>query len=397
MKKKLNFDILESLRGLAALYVCIGHSRGNLWIGGEQYMKLHPRETFGLSDYLLLALNMLTRLSTEFVIIFFVLSGFSIAHSLRNTTNPLPFYKRRFIRLYPPYIVAILWAMAVFLLIQAIAPQFADKTYNTPSFDRIADSKQLFQWTVFLKNLVYLPQIDGVLRPFWSLTMEVIFYLVAPFLFRVKNFYYISSAVLFLISMCIRYFGWPVHHIINDFCFYSIFFAVGVALYNNYNMVLEKAKFFLTNKAVWIALFLFFGMIGVSLVIKKYETITAFMAALMSVILIIYLLGNNKEIKWLINIGRFSYTLYITHFPTIFLYLSLFFLVTNATPPYIYNSFVFIPCVLLCLGVAYVHYYFVERRSKIVLDNLRKKEIQKREENRYTESISASKAEKTNW
>jgi translation initiation factor IF-2 len=33
----------------------------------------------------------------------------------------------------------------------------------------------------------------------------------------------------------------------------------------------------------------------------------------------------------------------------------------------------------------------------MVLDNLRKKEIKKREENRYTENISASKAEKTNW
>src|SRR6476661_6924887 len=126
MKRKLNFDILESLRGLAALYVCIGHARGNLWIGGEQYLKMHPRETLGISDYLVLGLNMLTRLSTEFVIVFFVLSGFSIAHSLRNNTQPLPFYKRRFIRLYPPYITALLWAMAVVLIIQVIAPQFVD-------------------------------------------------------------------------------------------------------------------------------------------------------------------------------------------------------------------------------------------------------------------------------
>lgn len=397
MKKKLNFDILESLRGLAALYVCIGHSRGNLWIGGEQYLKLHPRESFGFTDYLVLGLNMLTRLSTEFVIVFFVLSGFSIAHSLRNTTNPLPFYKRRLIRLYPPYVVAIVWAMGVILLIQAIAPQFADKTYSTPTFDRIADSRQLFQWDVFLKNLFYLPQLDGVLRPFWSLTMEVIFYLAAPFLFRAKNFYYVSSIVLFLVAMAIYYFKWPVHYIITDFCFYSIFFAIGVALYNHYNRVLEKAKLFLTNKAVWLSLFLFFAMIGVSLVVKRYETITAFMAALMSVVLIIYLLGNNREIKWLIGIGRFSYTLYITHFPTIILYLALFFLLTGTTPPHIYNSLVFIPCVFLCLGVAYLQYYFVERRSKMILDNLRKKEIKEREENRYTASPSAAKAEKTNW
>src|SRR4051812_25747669 len=180
MKRKLNFDILESLRGLAALYVCIGHSRANLWIGGEKYLQLHPRGTLGITDYLILALNMLTRLSTEFVIVFFVLSGFSIAHSLRNSTTPLPFYKRRFIRLYPPYITAIIWAMAVVLLIQGIQPHLIDKTYSTPVLDRLADSRLLFNWAVFFKNLLYLPQLDGMLRPFWSLTMEVAFYLIAP-------------------------------------------------------------------------------------------------------------------------------------------------------------------------------------------------------------------------
>ncbi|MGZ5192106.1 MAG: acyltransferase family protein, partial [Flavisolibacter sp.] len=143
MKRKINFDILESLRGMAALYVCIGHSRGNLWIGGEHYLKLHPRETLGITDYLVLGLNMLTRLSTEFVIVFFVLSGFSIAHSLRNSTQPGPFYKRRFIRLYPPYLVAIFWAMAVFLIIQALMPQLTDRTYSSPTFDRIADTEKL--------------------------------------------------------------------------------------------------------------------------------------------------------------------------------------------------------------------------------------------------------------
>jgi hypothetical protein len=47
--------------------------------------------------------------------------------------------------------------------------------------------------------------------------------------------------------------------------------------------------------------------------------------------------------------------------------------------------------------VAYTQYYFVERKSKQVLDNLRKKEIKQREENRYTESLSAANVEKKNW
>src|SRR6266542_4581506 len=195
MTKKINFNILESLRGLAALYVCIGHCRALLWIGGNEYVRQHS--SLKTSDYLVLGLNMLTRLSSEFVIVFFVLSGFSIAHSLRNSKAPLPFYKRRFVRLYPPYIVALLWGMLVVGIIGFIQPHFTDGTYATPVFDRLLNSQHLFTWRAFLKSLFYLPNIDGVLGPFWSLTQEVIFYLLAPFIFRNTKIYYFISALLF--------------------------------------------------------------------------------------------------------------------------------------------------------------------------------------------------------
>src|SRR5690349_10958843 len=126
MTKKINFNILESLRGLAALYVCIGHCRAVLWIGGTEYVKQNP--SLSAIDYAILAINMTTRLSSEFVIVFFVLSGFSIAHSLRNSKAPLPFYKRRFIRLYPPYIAALLWGMLTIGIIQLINPHLTDGT-----------------------------------------------------------------------------------------------------------------------------------------------------------------------------------------------------------------------------------------------------------------------------
>jgi peptidoglycan/LPS O-acetylase OafA/YrhL len=394
MSKKLNFDILESLRGLASLYVCIGHSRGILWIGGTHYLQLHPREGMGFSDYAVLGLNMLTRLSTEFVIIFFVLSGFSIAHSLRNNQQVLPFYKRRFIRLYPPYLAAIFWAMLVLLITEAVFPHFTDGTYRTPAFDRLASSRQLFSWTVFFQNLIYLPQLDGILRPFWSLTMEVIFYLLAPFLFRKKPFYYAFSGLLFVAAMSAKTWHWPLHPVILDFFFYSIFFAIGVALYDYYDVIAAKARPFLGPRILWSALGLFVLMIVISLL--GYQTLNAFVAAFVSVMLILYLLSKNLRLNWLIGIGRFSYTLYITHYPTIFLYLCLYYLFTKATPPYIYNNLVFFPCVLFCLGIAYMQYWLVEKRSKVILDLLRKKNAGA-EAKEHALSNTEVKAEKTNW
>ena len=372
MRRKIDFNILESLRGMAALYVCIAHCRGVLWIGGEHYLKLHPRDTWGIYDYLLLGFNMLTRLSTEFVIVFFVLSGFSISHSLRKSKEALPFYKRRFIRLYPPYVAAILWAMLVFLLISALSSTFVDGTYDTLAFNRMKDSNELFSLSVFIKNLFYVPHLGGFLQPFWSLTMEVIFYLLAPFLFRNKNIYHLFSITLFLLAMAAKTFHWPVQTILLNFGYYNIFFSIGVALYDHYDLVLKKAEI-LTRKyyAPLACLGLFFAMIAISLL--GWNVLNAFLSAGMSCILIIYLLSNNRQIGWLFNVGKYSYTLYITHFPTIFLYMCLYFLVTKNPMPYIFNPLVFIPCIFVCLGVAYLQYLLVERKSKKILDGLRKK------------------------
>jgi len=374
MSKKLNFDILESLRGVAALYVCIGHCRGNLWIGGEHYLRLHPRNTLGFFDYLVLGSNMLTRLTTEFVIVFFVLSGFSIAHSLRNTTKPWPFYKRRFIRLYPPYVAAIFWAMLVVLLIQLIYPHFVDGTYQTPTFGRLEASRQLFNWKTFLKNLIYLPQTDGVLRPFWSLTQEVIFYILAPFLFRNRRIYYTISIILYLAVTALLQMGWIRDTIITEYFYFNIFFVVGVALYNNFELICDKLAIFTTRKSLWTAIAIFFIMIFISLSIKNYELVTAFISAFMSIILIMYLLSQNVQVKPLIAIGRFSYTLYITHFATVMLFMTLYYLIARASPPYIYNNIVFIPAIFFCLGIAWLHYTLVEKRSKAILGKLRIKD-----------------------
>ena len=81
MKKILrfkDFEILDSIRGIAALVVVVAHCRGTLWIGGGEFAKMFPRDTWSFWDYLVFGFSMFTRLSVEFVIVFFILSGFSI-------------------------------------------------------------------------------------------------------------------------------------------------------------------------------------------------------------------------------------------------------------------------------------------------------------------------------
>src|SRR5688572_9599050 len=127
-KRKIPFDILDSIRGIAALYVAIAHCRGSLWIGGTEYLKMFPRDGWGAWDYAMVGTSMLTRLAVEFVIVFFVLSGFSIAHSLSANKSPLQFYQRRFIRIYPSYVVALAWAGLVYLVTRYWHPEWYDGT-----------------------------------------------------------------------------------------------------------------------------------------------------------------------------------------------------------------------------------------------------------------------------
>jgi len=383
MKKVLrfkDFEILDSIRGIASLFVIIAHCRGTLWIGGGEFLKMFPRDTWGLWDYTIFGISMLTRLSVEFVIVFFVLSGFSIAHSLSSNPSIKQFYLRRLIRIYPSYILALLWAGLVYALTSYWFPEWYDGSMTTFAFERTVPMNDFFEPTVILRNIFYMTDEQGMIAPFWSLTYEVIFYILAPFLFRKVNLYIIASVILF-----------SVHHLFQDFVLslgipkyfykflfvYNIYFALGVGLYNYFETI--KTFFEKVSKR----LFLLFIAISVVLtyganIYFQIGTIYSFLAAaLLGVFLIIFFLKYQVQIPWLINIGKFSYTLYIVHYPTIFLYLGIYYLIFDPGTPYILNYFVWIPAVFFCLGVAYVHYLLVESKTKHMLNTLRVKRAAK--------------------
>ncbi|MBS1920207.1 MAG: acyltransferase [Bacteroidetes bacterium] len=376
-RPKISFDILDSIRGIAALYVAVAHCRGTLWIGGNEFLKLFPRNTWNVWDYLMFGSSMLTRLAVEFVIVFFVLSGFSIAYSLSANKSPLQFYKRRFIRIYPSYVVALIWAGLVFLITYYWYPQWYNGTFNQGAFIRTAEMKDYFRLDVILKNLFYMPG-HGFITPFWSLTYEVIFYLLAPFLMRRVKLYTIVSIVLFLINFISpsRVQSWSLPVYIYEFLFlYNIYFVAGVLLFYYYKTIENWFKNISKRvilAAIGGAVILMYAF-NISL---RSETVYSFLvAAVLSVLLILYFLTYQVRIKWLMGIGKFSYTLYITHFASVYLYLGFYWAIAKPAAPYILNYFVWMPAVLFCLLIAYLQYTLVEKRTKKVLSSLRKKPV----------------------
>jgi len=151
-----NFALVQSLRGIAAMWVVLFHTSE----GGH---------IEGLKAVLPRAANVVVFNSGHYgVAIFFALSGFVIAHSLRGRAMTWGFVGRfalrRSIRLDPSY-----WASMVLAVGIAWAAARVDhRVFMPPSGPQVA--AHLF----YLQELLGFPEINTV---YWTLTYEVQFYL----------------------------------------------------------------------------------------------------------------------------------------------------------------------------------------------------------------------------
>ncbi|MGE0641513.1 MAG: acyltransferase family protein [Thermoanaerobaculia bacterium] len=151
------FHLVDGLRGLAALWVLSFHL-------------VAPPLAGGLVEGFALPIRALTAHGWLGVQTFFVLSGFVIAHSLRNvSTSPdflARFVARRSVRLDPPYWMAIAAAVCSIYFSNWIIPE---RTLRLPGPGEIAS------------HLVYLQEILGyeqLVDVFWTLCIEFQLYLV---------------------------------------------------------------------------------------------------------------------------------------------------------------------------------------------------------------------------
>jgi len=285
---KPNFQILDSLRGMAALYVLINHARGFLHIGGNQLAQEIPLSewTFGTKVYY----------------------GVLQFTSLNQNANIGQFYRRRFIRIYPPYILALVWAALIYY--------FIHQQIQIPTE---AGSGNVFSdfWSI-VKNLFFIPT-GSLILPFWSLVYEVIFYLLAPlFLIRYWKVYTSFALVLFLFTILIIGKTSDIY-IWAFFQKYSLFFAFGIVLYFKYQIF---EKYFQSSKKYFIILFFIFICILVftKFVLGNFANITQILSAFFSLYCIINFQKHTLRFSWLCSLGKISYTLYITHFASLFLF-----------------------------------------------------------------------------
>jgi peptidoglycan/LPS O-acetylase OafA/YrhL len=172
MQASRRIRLLDSLRGLAALVVLLHHA-----------CTLFPR-SLGVNAQqtasVFVVLQALSRLNTEAVLLFFVLSGFSIRlsiapHGLDQPRDLLRYAERRLLRILPLYwfALALSGTIAVWL---APVPAQASAPYT------LLGNLLFLQTAVGVDGAWFLPYAgNGAL---WSLSFEMFYYAAFPLLVR---------------------------------------------------------------------------------------------------------------------------------------------------------------------------------------------------------------------
>lgn len=152
--KKIRFEFIDGLRGIAALFVILFHL--------NYAIRTHDPDAF---NFYIAELFNWGYLGIQ---IFFVLSGFVIAYSLRHAQfTPqflLQFFIKRSIRLDPPY-----WIIILLTLVIAAGAHLTFKS----------DQDFPFTFLQTFYNLIYLPdlmQVTLILPVAWTLCIEFQFY-----------------------------------------------------------------------------------------------------------------------------------------------------------------------------------------------------------------------------
>jgi peptidoglycan/LPS O-acetylase OafA/YrhL len=125
------------------------------------------------------------------VIGFLLVSGYSIAASLERSAKG--FYRRRFLRIYPPYIVALAFAALLQCGTRELARSSLPAVVNGGEGWRTIVGNVFLVQTFVVKPLAF----NG---PVWSLAVEAFFYLLAPMLVRLSPRY--LAALLVFSGVC---------------------------------------------------------------------------------------------------------------------------------------------------------------------------------------------------
>ncbi len=272
------------------------------------------------------------------VIVFFVLSGYCIQMAASSCRAIVPFYWRRFCRIYPPYLASLV-VVGLVCVICKLATGVSD----------VAQWPKTWLGWLGLLTLAPVPsdQLTGGNWVYWSLSYEIAFYGILGLTILHKLLLPVIVLLMIGLSAIPGMESLPGLFFLSNWCLFSL----GVGLYELCHKRRTIGSAFILSSFV---------------VIFYRSTSPVILTTLISALLI----GSSTQ-KWgrflgrerlLSAIGEWSYGLYLLHVPLGLYWLARFrpeICVSNLGLHILFDTGV----VIVCIAFSALFYYTVERPS----------------------------------
>jgi len=309
----LRLDGIDLLRGVAVSSVVVYHFFAILGLQGSPYF--HYVHSFGLFG----------------VSLFFVISGYliyrSVSFSLERygTRAGLKHYTiHRLFRILPAYYVnlAVVLLMASFII---------DSNYLYSG----AFLKQIAAHLTFLSYLLYQDAGLGINGAYWTLSIEMLWYIVAPlllifagrnrtlFLLALSSFVYLLALDFGLLDNLLHLDKNSPSYLLKLYYFsfqlpgQLSYFIAGILIYKFSQNQIDNPLPYKYILAIFIMI-LFIYVTSTFSLHSNFFLNNFFILFTVSTLFILLYQARPRGVKWMEWIGKISYSLYLWHMPLLF-------------------------------------------------------------------------------
>ncbi len=251
--------------------------------------------------------------------LFFLISGYCIhASNIKyiKTKCALPlkeYYVRRFLRIYPPYFVALILAITVNFI--------TDTNYRLSVHDLLI---HLLSWQGF--TIAYFNSINIVL---WTISVELAFYVIYPLFYYIRHKFNLNYALMFTLAISCLSIVWFCSKgnisLPERFCVFNLWFAWCCGAFLADKKALNPGEL---KRPIYLLLYLiiFIAFVCLNFIPNNLGIIFDQFNVLFWTAPMIYLLSKEDWFRqrknlWVIKIaaaiGLSSYSLYLMHEPLI--------------------------------------------------------------------------------